>query len=125
MQNVRRLIERQIARSPNIKIDAQNSIQEIADHSYAMITDFGSVGAEYRLRFAKRVIYLKVPENYEGGGDLLFRDRFADGITEVRDLEANVREVIKKAILEAQKNEKWYNRCFLNRMVQIFAQRRK
>ena len=99
MRNSRRLIEKQINRSTNIVLDSQSSIQDLGIHSSALITDFGSVGAEYRLQFSKRVIYLKVPRMYEGGGDLLFRDRFADGITHVKGLKSTIRKVIEKGDL--------------------------
>ena len=45
------------------------------------------MGGEYRLGFGKPVVFLKIPAEYEGGSDLLFRDDFADAICEVEDLE--------------------------------------
>lgn len=99
MQNVRRLIKRQVSKTRNIIIDSQTSIQEIGDGASVLLTDFGSVGAEFRLRFSKRVVYLKVPKSYEGGGDLLFRDRFADEITDIDALEVSLRSALDKGDL--------------------------
>jgi len=100
MQNVRRLIEQLTRSSSHIKIDSLTSIQDMGSQSTALITDFGSVGAEFRLRFLKRVIYLKVPVRFEGGADLHFRDQFADEVTHVDGLEKAIRAVVKKGDLK-------------------------
>jgi hypothetical protein len=71
----------------------------LAGESSLMITDFGSVGAEYRLGFGKPVVFLKTPAEYEGGSDLRFRDDFADAICEVEDLENAILSVMKKGAL--------------------------
>ena len=42
---------------------------------------------------------MKIPAEYEGGSDLLFRDDFADAICEVEDLENEIRNVLKKGAL--------------------------
>ena len=46
--------------------------------------------------FGRRIICLKVPEKYEGGADLLFRDDFADAVCEVDELEQVIESVINK-----------------------------
>ena len=61
-----------------------------------MITDYGSAGGEYRMGFGRRIICLKVPEEYEGGADLRFRDDFADAVCEVEELEQVIDSVINK-----------------------------
>ena len=63
------------------------------------IAGFGSVGAEYRLSFGKRVIYLKTPQKIAGGADLIFRDRFADAICEVKELEKTIISLLEKSDL--------------------------
>ena len=80
----------------HIRFDELNGIQNLAGDSSLMITDFGSMGAEYRLGFGKPVIFLKTPVEYEGGSDLRFRDDFADAICEVEDLENAIWNVMKK-----------------------------
>ena len=37
-----------------------------------------------------------MPEEYEGGADLLFRDDFADAVCEVKELEQVIESVINK-----------------------------
>ena len=61
-----------------------------------MITDYGSAGGEYRMGFGRRIICLKVPEEYEGGADLRFRDDVADAVCEVGELELVIESVIDK-----------------------------
>ena len=46
--------------------------------------------------FGRRIICLKVPEEYEGGADLRFRDDFADAVCEVGELELVIESVINK-----------------------------
>ena len=46
--------------------------------------------------FGHRIICLKVPEEYEGGADLRFRDDFADAVCEVEELEQVIESVINK-----------------------------
>jgi len=83
----------------HIRFDELTGIQNLAGESSLMITDFGSVGGEYRLGFGKPVIYLNTPVKFEGGSDLRFRDDFADAICEVEDLENEIRNVLKKGAL--------------------------
>ena len=83
----------------HIRFDELNGIQNLAGESSLMITDFGSVGGEYRLGFGKPVVFLKTPAEYEGGSDLRFRDDFADAICEVEDLENVILSVMKKGAL--------------------------
>ena len=89
----------QIQFEKHIKIDDISGIQSLAMASSIMITDFGSMGSEYRIRFGKRVIYLKTPHKYEGGPDLIFRDKFADAICEVEYLKSIIYSVLKKGPL--------------------------
>ena len=46
--------------------------------------------------FGRRIICLKVPEEYDGGADLRFRDDFADEVCEVEELELVIESVINK-----------------------------
>ena len=80
----------------NIQFNELTGIQDLAEQSSVMITDYGSVGGEYRMGFGRRIICLKVPEEYEGGADLRFRDDFADEVCEVEELEQVIESVIKK-----------------------------
>ena len=83
----------------HIHFDELSGIQNLAEESSLLITDFGSVGGEYRLGYGKRVIFLKTPAEYEGGADLQFRDDFADGICKVEDLGNVIESVMKKGAL--------------------------
>ena len=67
-------ISRQIQEAEHIQFNDLARIQELAEESSIMVTDYGSAGGEYRMGFGRRIICLKVPEEYEGGADLLFRD---------------------------------------------------
>ena len=89
-------ISRQIQDAEHIQFNDLAGIQELAEESSIMITDFGSVGGEYRMGFGRRIICLKVPEEYEGGADLRFRDDFADVVCEVEELEQVIESVINK-----------------------------
>lgn len=106
MESIKHLIVQQTTTSQNIKVDTQTNIQHIGADSNALIADFGSIGAEYRLTFFKRVIYLKIPPDFEGGADLLFRDHFADGITNIENLENTIRLVLEKGDLNEGEKEK-------------------
>ena len=44
----------------------------------------------------RRIICLKVPEEYGGGADLRFRDDFADAVCEVEELVQVIESVINK-----------------------------
>ena len=92
-------ISRQIQDAEHIQFNDLAGIQELAEESSIMITDFGSVGGEYRMGFGRRIICLKVPEEYEGGADLRFRDDFADAVCEVGELELVIESVINKGDL--------------------------
>ena len=80
-------ISHQIKEADHIQFNELAGIQELAEGSSIMITDYGSAGGEYRMGFGRRIICLKVPEEYEGGADLRFRDDFADAVCEVEELE--------------------------------------
>lgn len=99
MATIRRLISNQIVSDSHIVIDHSTSIQDLGTHSSLLITDYGSVGAEYRLKFSKRVVYLDVPEYLHGGADLLFRDKFADGVTPIKRLGQTIKQVLDKGDL--------------------------
>ena len=92
-------ISRQIQDAEHIQFNDLAGIQELAEESSIMITDYGSAGGEYRMGFGRRIICLKVPEKYEGGADLLFRDDFADAVCEVGELEMVIESVIDKGNL--------------------------
>ena len=92
-------ISRQLKDAEHIQFNDLAGIQELAEESSIMITDFGSVGGEYRMGFGRRIICLKVPEEYEGGADLRFRDDFADAVCEVGELELVIESVIDKGNL--------------------------
>ena len=89
-------ISRQLDDAENIQFNDLAGIQELAEESSIMITDYGSAGGEYRMGFGRRIICLKVPEEYEGGADLRFRDDFADAVCEVEELEQVIESVINK-----------------------------
>ena len=59
-----------------------------------MICDFGSVGGEFCLQTGKRMIYLQVSKKYEGGGDLKFRDDYADTVSSIQELPKNINKVL-------------------------------
>lgn len=90
----------ELKQEAHIKLDSKTNIQELGPGTSALITDFGSVGAEYRLSFGKRVIYLQVPDRYRGGADLRFRDQFADAITTVDKIATSLYTVIRMGDLE-------------------------
>jgi len=89
-------ISRQLNDAEHIQFNDLAGIQELAEESSIMITDYGSAGGEYRMGFGRRIICLKVPEEYEGGADLRFRDEFADAVCEVKELEQVIESVINK-----------------------------
>jgi len=89
-------ISRQLKDAENIQFNDLAGIQELAEESSIMITDYGSAGGEYRMGFGRRIICLRVPEEYEGGADLRFRDDFADAVCEVEELEQVIESVINK-----------------------------
>ena len=60
-----------------------------------MICDFGSVGGEFSLQTGKRMIYLQVSKQYEGGGDLNFRDDYADTVSSIQELPENINKVLR------------------------------
>ena len=95
---VNSFISRQINDSEHIQFNDLAGIQELASSSI-LITDYGSAGGEYRMGFGRRIICLKVPEEYEGGADLRFRDDFADAVCEVEELEQVIESVINKGNL--------------------------
>ena len=107
---IRELFRHQIKNLPHIKLDLHTNIQDCAEYSQLLITDFGGVGAEYRLGFGKRVIYLKLPEDFQSGSDLIFRDHFADGIAAVENLESAITAMLKKGDLTEQERQKMGNR---------------
>ena len=92
-------ISRQLKDAEHIQFNDLAGIQELAEESSIMITDYGSAGGEYRMGFGRRIICLKVPEEYEGGADLRFRDDFADAVCEVGELELVIESVINKGNL--------------------------
>lgn len=108
MNDVNRYVQKAIKNSSNIILDTQNSIQSIAPSSSILINDFGSAGAEYKLRFGKRVIFLEVPQHLEGGADLRFRDQFGDGVSNIHNLEKIINKVINMGDLVSQE---WENMC--------------
>jgi len=90
----------------HIHFDELSGIQNLAEESSLLITDFGSVGGEYRLGYGKRVIFLKTPPEYDGGADLQFRDDFADAVCKVVDLENVIGDVLKKGVLSDSELQK-------------------
>ena len=92
-------ISQQLKETDHIQFNDLAGIQELAEESSVMITDYGSVGGEYRMGFGRRIICLKVPEEYEGGADLRFRDDFADSVCEVEELEQVIESVINKGVI--------------------------
>ena len=95
---VNSFISRQINDSEHIQFNDLAGIQELASSSI-LITDYGSAGGEYRMGFGRRIICLKVPEEYAGGADLRYRDDFADAVCEVEELEQVIESVINKGVI--------------------------
>ena len=114
MHTLNRYLEKVLAHSSSIIIDTKTSIQELGEYSALLITDFGSIGAEYRLGFGKRVIYLKIPVAFEGGGDLLFRDQFADEIVDIEDLNEAILNTLQKESLEESEINHMRDRVLFN-----------
>lgn len=102
MQDMMNYITNRVTGASNIIIDSTTSIQDLGKRSAMMIADFGSVGAEYRLSFGKRIIYLEVPEQFRGGADLNFRDHYADGVTTPEKLEETVTTLLEKGDLSPE-----------------------
>ena len=96
---ITKFISQELKGVDHIQFDELNGIHNLAGESSLMVTDFGSVGAEYRLGFGKPVVFLKTPAEFEGGSDLRFRDDFADAICKVEGLENAILNVIKKGAL--------------------------
>jgi len=90
----------------HIHLDELSGIQNLAEETSIMITDFGSVGCEYRLRFGKPVVFIQTPQEYDGGADLRFRDDFADAICKVEELENAIETVAKKGKLSEKEIKK-------------------
>lgn len=84
----------------NIKIDELSPIQSLIKNSDLLIADYGSVAAEYKLLSGKRVMCLKVPEKYEGGSDLMFRDKYADEICEIKTLKRAIEKNLNFSEME-------------------------
>lgn len=78
----------------HVLVDSLSNIQDLAEQSSLMITDFGGVGPEYRLTFGKRLIYLELPDDFESGSDLKFRDDFNDSITPVSGLSKAIKDTL-------------------------------
>ena len=43
------------------------------------------------------MIYLRVSKQYEGGGDLYFRNDYADSVSSIQELPENINKVLKLA----------------------------
>jgi hypothetical protein len=114
MHTLYNYLQREIKDHPHIVIDSKTNIQNLGTGSSLMITDFGSIGAEYCLGFGKRVIYLEVPDRFEGGADLHFRNSFADAIAPVEKLETAIRKAIAKGDLGSSDLEKTKNLVLYN-----------
>jgi hypothetical protein len=115
----------ELKREPHIRIDTKTNIQALGPCTSALIADFGSVGAEYRLSFGKRVVYLQVPDRYQGGADLRFRDGFADAITTVKTLESSLHKVLTMGDLKLEEWEAMKDRVLFNRQNAAQAAARK
>lgn len=111
---IRELFEKHVSQMTNAVLDTNSNLLDVAVNSSLLITDFGSVGAEYRTCFGKRVIYLQVPEWCEGGSDLLFRDHFADKISSIKDLKSNIETVLKMGDLSEFEIEDMRNKVLYN-----------
>ncbi len=105
---------RELDKEKHVLIDTKSNIQQIGHHSRLMIADFGSVGAEYKLSFGKRLIYLDLPKSYEGGADLKFRDIFADSITTIENLGDSIRDIVNLGDLSLMELEDMRNRVVVN-----------
>ena len=87
----------QLSENQHIVFDSLSNINSFFDEATVLICDFGSVGGEFSLQTGKRMIYLKVSKKYEGGGDLNFRDDYADTVSSIQELPKNINKVLKLA----------------------------
>jgi hypothetical protein len=110
MAYLRHYIDRRIAHIPNIQCDSRSSIQSLGQMASILVTDFGSVGAEFRLSFGKRVLYLPVPDHLFGGADLRFRDAFADSIADIPNLAAEIQRLLSLGDLTVQERQEMKDR---------------
>ena len=89
----------------NIRLDHLSNIQELAGSTSLLITDFGSVGPEYKLKFGKPVIFLQIPSVYAGGGDTKFRDHFGDEIIKVPQIKTMLPAILARPLLTAGEHQ--------------------
>ncbi len=89
-------IKQKTAQMKNISLDLSSAIDQLGTDSVMLIGDFGNVAAEYKVIFGKKTLYLKVPDQYEGGTDLLFRDRFAEGVCTIGELKETIKRVVSQ-----------------------------
>ncbi len=97
---VTEFIRQMLKNNDNIRFDSLTGLHDLYEESSIMITDFGSVGGEFRFGFGKPVVFIKTPTKFEGGADLRFRDDFADAICNVENLESTIKKVLKKGPLK-------------------------
>ena len=87
-------MKKELAKQSHVLFDDLSSLQELESVADILITDFGSVGGEFKLSTGKPVLYLKIPETYEGGADLKFRDDWADAHCSVEELVPTLEKVL-------------------------------
>ena len=85
----------QLSEYQHIVFDSLSNINSFFDEGTIVICDFGSVGGEFSLQTGKRMIYLQVSKQYEGGGDLNFRDDYADTVSSIQELPENINKVLR------------------------------
>ena len=85
----------QLSEYKHIVFDSLSNINSFFNEATVVICDFGSVGGEFSLQTGKRMIYLQVSEQYEGGGDLNFRDDYADTVSSIQELPKKINKVLK------------------------------
>ena len=85
----------QLSEYQHIVFDSLSNINSFFDEATIVVCDFGSVGGEFSLQTGKRMIYLQVSKQYEGGGDLNFRDDYADSVSSIQELPKNINKVLE------------------------------
>lgn len=95
-------MKQQLEGLPHVRFDSLSSIQSLAGEASVLITDFGSVGGEFRMSAGKRVVFLETPRRYAGGADLQFRDDFADAVCSVEALPQVLGEVLAQGDLSQE-----------------------
>ena len=103
-------IKNQLSGFDHISFDSLTNINSFIDEASLLVTDFGSVGAEFSLISGKRVIFLEVPKKLEGGADLKFRDDFSSSVCPLKDLQKKINELIELGPYSEEEHKQMRNK---------------